>query len=208
MKILLAALLTLPGPFQIGPAELPWAAVDRAYHQALSIRGGIGCSDNDLRVRAEGPLPEGLELTSTGQFTGTPVRTGVYRFLVRAENRCGATARPYTLVVTGAPLLLTPQDPIEFRYRRGGPAPAPQLFQVRSTWPGLEYGIEKAGVPWLRAVPRSGHTPRPGAAVECDLVEVTADPAELAPGEYHAKLRLWTWQGANAPVVTVQLKVE
>jgi hypothetical protein len=208
MKTLLALLLTTPGPFQIGPAELPWAAVDRSYNQVLTIRGGVLCADNDLRVRAEGALPEGLDLTSSGQFTGIPIRTGVYRFLVRAENVCDASVRPYTLVVTGAPLLLVGQEEIEFHYRRGGPPPPPQRIQVRSTWPGQEYGVEKAGVPWLRAVPRSGRTPRAGAAVECDLVEVVADPADMAAGEYQATLRLWTWQGANAPAVQVRLKVE
>jgi hypothetical protein len=208
MNVLFAALMALPGPFQIGPAELPWAAVDHPYTQSLAIHGGTLCSENDLRIRVEGSLPEGVDLTDNGVFTGIPVRTGAYPILVRARNTCGETARRYTLIVTGAPVLVVPQDKIEFSYHRGGQAPAPQLIQVRSTWPGREYGIEKAGVHWLRATPRTGHTPRPGSAVDCDLVEVAADPADLAPGIYQATLRLWTWQGANAPVVQVRLKVE
>ena len=99
-------------------------------------------------------------------------------------------------------------EKIEFHYKRGGPAPAPQWIQVRSTWPGREYGIQKAGVAWLRAVARSGRTPREGTAVNCDLVELMVDAADLAIGVYQATLRLWTWQGANAPEVQVLLKVE
>ena len=209
MHALFAALAVFPGPFQIGPAELPWAAVDRPYTQSLTIRGGVHCAGgNDLRLRLDGNLPEGLDLTDSGQFTGTPARTGSYTFRVRASNTCGETARQYTLVVTGAPVLLVGQDRLELTYRRGGPAPEPRLLQVRGTWPGSEYSIEKAGVPWLRAAARDGRIPRLGAAVTCDLVEVTADPAGLAAGVYQATLRLYTRHGANAPAIQIRLKVE
>jgi hypothetical protein len=207
MVALLALMAALPGPFQIGPAELPWAAVDRAYTQALTVRGGDRCANNDLHVRAEGSLPAGLELTSTGQFTGVPVQTGTYRIVIQAENICGHSSRPLTLTVTGAPILTTSPDTINLRYRREGTASSAQI-QVRSTWPGLEYSIEKSAAPWLRAIPRSARTPRPGSALECDLVELKVEASDLAPGVYSATLRFSTWQGANAPVVTVRLTVE
>jgi hypothetical protein len=208
MNLLFAAMVVLPGPFQILPAELEWAAVDRAYTQALEIRGGVNCAENDVRVRVDGMLPEGVDVTDSGRFTGVPRRTGIYPLLVRVRNTCGESMRRYNLVVTGAPVLVVPQEDIEFHYRKGGPSPGPQLVQVRSTWPGREYGIEKAGVPWLRAEAQSGRTPRNGAAVNCDLVEITADPGDLAAGVYQATLRLWTWQGANAPAIHVRLIVE
>ena len=207
MVVLFALLAALPGPFQIGPAELPWAAVDRPYTQLLTVRGGVQCDNNDLHVRAEGRLPAGLELTSTGQFTGVPIQTGSYRIVVHAENTCGHSSRPLTLTVTGAPILAISKDAIDLHVRRGGAAPT-ALIQVRSTWPGLEYGIEKSPAPWLRAIPRFARTPRPGSALECDLVEIKAEPSDLASGVYQATLRFSTWQGANAPTVTVRLTVE
>ncbi len=207
--LLAAALVVLPGPFQIGPADLPWAAVDRPYTESLSIRGGVNCANgNDLRIRVDGNLPEGLDLTDSGQFTGTPTRTGSYSFRVRARNACGETTRPYTLVVTGAPVLLVEQDKVELTYHRGGPPPEPRLIQVRGTWPGRQYGIEKAGVPWLHAVARDGRIPRIGTAITCDMVELTADPTDLAAGVYQATLRLYTWHGANSPAIQIRLKVE
>jgi len=208
MKMLLATLMALPGPFQIAPRELPWAALDRPYTQSLAVRGGVRCAENDLRVWTEGALPEGLELDVNGQFRGVPVRPGTYPFLVRAENTCGQSAWPYTLVVTGAPVLIVTGNQLEFHYRRGGPAPRPQSIQVRGTWPGLEYTIEKAGVPWLRTLAHAGRTPRPGAPLDCDLVEVMVDPSDLATGDYPATLRLGTWHGANEPEVKVRLKVD
>jgi hypothetical protein len=201
------ALLALPGPYQISPAELPWAVVDRPYSQWLTVRGGVDCSDNNLHVRVEGELPAGLELTGTGQFTGTPTASGTYRLRIHAESICGRSSRTVTLVVTGAPLLRIQTDVVELRYRRGSAPPAAQI-QIWSTWPGLEYSIEKSAAAWLRAVPRSGHTPRPGSALECDLVEVRAEATDLSPGVYEASLRFSAWQGVNAPVVRVRLRVE
>jgi hypothetical protein len=97
---------------------------------------------------------------------------------------------------------------LEFHYRRGGAAPAIQPVLVDSTWPDLPYYIDRPDVPWLHAVSRTGRTPKHGAAVEADRVEIGVEPGTLAPGRYEARLRFWTWQGANAPTVSVRVDVE
>src|SRR5205807_609949 len=104
-----------------------------------------------------------------------------YRFLVRVANTCGAALRPMTLVVAGAPILVLQAETLEFRYRRGGPVPAPQALLVNGTWPNRAYYIDQPDAPWLHAVPGSGRIPRLGAGVESDRVEVSGEPNQLAP---------------------------
>jgi len=147
-------------------------------------------------------------MTSLGQITGVPTRIGVYRFLVRAADACGVAVKPVGLVVMGAPILVLQAGALEFHYRRGDATPVSQSLLVNSTWPGLPYYFDRTDAPWLRAVPKAGRTPRPGAALESDRVDIDVEPGSLAPGKYQAQLRFWTWHGANAPVVTIHMVVE
>jgi hypothetical protein len=190
------------------PAELPWAIVDQPYNpRPLVILGG-GCPAGDARFTAQGELPEGLAITGAGQIEGVPQRTGIYRFAVRVADSCGATVKPVTLVVTGAPILVISTKALEFHYRRGGPLPEPQSMLVTGSWPNLAYRVDGQGTPWVRTAPKTGRIPRPGAAVEADAVEVHVSPEGLAPGAHEMLLTVSAWLAANAPTVRVRLVVE
>jgi len=53
---------------------------------------------------ADGALPTGLDLSPTGELTGTPTTPGDYTFSVTATNDAGsATAGPFTITVDQAP---------------------------------------------------------------------------------------------------------
>jgi hypothetical protein len=208
---LLAGLL-LPGAgsaLEFSSDTLPRAVVDQPYTPpALLVYGAARCPAGDVTFTLDGALPPGLQLTALGQITGVPGKTGIYNFRVRAADSCTATVKPLSIVVAGAPILIVRATTLEFHYRRGGAAPVSQSVLVASTWPDLPYYFDRPDVLWLHAVSRSGRTPRPGAAVEADRVEISVEPGALTPGRYEARLRFWTWQGANAPSVSVRLDVE
>ncbi len=135
---------------RIHPAELPRAAVGKAYRPPdLRVTGGETCSANNPGlVLVAGALPEGLSLDLSGRFSGVPRKAGEFPFTLRASTRCLATEQRFRLVVTGAPVLKISSERLEFRYEAGGPVPAPQVVLVGADWPDLAYGI--ANVPaWL-----------------------------------------------------------
>jgi hypothetical protein len=192
----------------IAPAELSPAVVEEAYAPVVLTAAGNACSPDDVSFRlASGALPEGLAINGAGQLSGVPKKMGTFQFQVEAATSCGRGLKAYTLVVTGAPVLEVEPREVELHVRAGA-APAEQTLMVRSTWPGLTYGIQTSTAPWLRAIPRRGRTPRPGAALAGDIVSVTADTKGLAPGAYTAELHFWSWEGANSPVVRVRLQVD
>jgi hypothetical protein len=191
------------------PAELPWAIVDEPYYpRPFAFRGEARCPAGDASFTAQGELPEGLAITGTGQIGGVPQRTGTYRFAVRVADSCGVTVKPMILVVTGAPILVVSTKLIEFHYRRGGPPPEPQSMLVTGSWPNMAYRVDGQGTAWVRAAPRTGRIPRPGAAVVGDVVEVHVVPEGLASGAHEMQLVVSTGLAVNAPTVSVRLVVE
>ena len=80
------------------------------------------------------------------------------------------------------------------------PAPA------RNALPGFGSGhtapMSPGRLAWLALIPAltAGGANLP--------VQISVDPGSLAPGSYEAKLRFWTWQGANVPTARVLLIVE
>ncbi len=83
----------------VTPATLPNGFVGNAYSQTL---GATGDSQSHNFVVSGGALPIGLNLTSSGTLSGTPVATGTYNFTVTAtgSNLCSAS-RNYTVAVPG-----------------------------------------------------------------------------------------------------------
>jgi hypothetical protein len=83
----------------IAARTLPKARVGRPYVARLQALGGR----SPYRwTRSGGALAPGLALTSTGVVTGTPVRVGRYRFVVRVGDRTG-TVRTRAFVLGVVP---------------------------------------------------------------------------------------------------------
>jgi hypothetical protein len=154
-----------------------------------------------------GGLPPGLTLSPAGFFSGEPLREGVYRFTVRAANACESMLREFVLRVDGPALLRVDPDGLSFCYRPGDPPPAAQVARVSANWDGLAYRVEVEGAPWLSARPLRGRTPREGAALQHDRVEVAVNPQGLRPGEYKGWLWVEAWEADNAPRIPVTLRV-
>ncbi|MDX1980078.1 MAG: putative Ig domain-containing protein [Bryobacteraceae bacterium] len=193
----------------IRTASLPTAVVNHPYTPpALAVIGGGGCVPNNLSLSlAAGRLPEGIDLSPAGFFSGTPVREGVFAFTVRVANDCAAVEREFLLRVEGPALLRLDPRELVFCYRSGDPPPAPQTVQVSGTWPAQAYRIEPVDAPWLAARPLRGRTPPEGSAMRHDPVEVSVDGSGLRPGEYRGWLRVEAWEADNAPRIPVVLRV-
>ncbi len=193
---------------QFRTTELPWAIAGAGYSAAIETAADGNClTGNGIALSlAQGELPRGLALRGEN-LTGVPAAIGTYRFAIRAASRCGAAVREFELVVTGRPILRVVPEELVFEYRAGAAAPKQLDVLVASTWPRLPYTVSTGKIPWLEYYQTIGATPDLGSPFSADRIAVRVNPDKLSPGLYHATLTISTWQGANAPVIPVTLKV-
>lgn len=209
MWIFFASLLAAPvGGLEIVTERLPPAVIHRPYTpEPLLIGGGERCTLNNVRVRiAFGRLPAGIRLSAAGLFSGVPLETGDFDFIVRAANDCQSATRAFTLRVRGAPILNASPQSLQFVSTGGGPPPEPQKLLVSADWQDLPYAVH-ADAPWLHLEPHSGRTPPPGSALNADPVVVRVDASQLAPGTYFASIKVTAWQAVREVLIPVTLLV-
>jgi uncharacterized protein YhjY with autotransporter beta-barrel domain len=103
--------LTIAGPAIVIAPTLPAGTIHSAYSGAFSASGGT--APYTFEVTA-GSLPAGLTLATDGTLSGTPTTVGSFNFTVTATDATTGTgspftkSEPYTLVINGVPLTLTP----------------------------------------------------------------------------------------------------
>lgn len=209
MKRLLPLLLAAAAPAappRIVTEELPRAIIGQPYDAALEIATDGGCPAGDVLLsRGSGKMPRGLHL-GYGGLSGTPRELGIFRFWVRAGNRCSTSAKELVLAVTGKPILRAAPEGLEFECRAGGETPPAQPVLIAGTWPDLPYSAVPAA-DWLNVQAESGATPPSGAAFTGDRLWVRVAPQKLAAGTYRAEIVISSWHAANAPTVPVTLKI-
>ncbi len=80
----------------ITPASLPDAIGGAPYDQTLTASGGT----EPYAFQADGNLPGGIGLNSSGVFSGAPTKAGTFNFTVSATDRNGFVgAQAYSLMV-------------------------------------------------------------------------------------------------------------
>jgi hypothetical protein len=200
----------LPAPAAaIVPRALPTAIVGMGYDAGpLTLTSGQDCPQNHAALRiVEGQLPNGLELSAAGYFSGSPSEPGTFSFVVRAANPCGSRQQKFTLEVTGAPVLVVTPDFLHLEYQIGSGPLQPLHLRVASSHNGLAYRVDAPAWSWLRLRQRHGATPIDGSAFDSDIVEVAIDSRQLSPGRFQIPLRFSAWRSANNPVVLLHLNV-
>lgn len=93
-----AATLTVNCPtIAIAPDALPNGSTGAAYSQTLTASGGVAAYRFSISA---GVLPAGLNLSTAGILSGTPVQGGTFNFTVTATdaNNCSGS-RAYTLII-------------------------------------------------------------------------------------------------------------
>jgi hypothetical protein len=193
--------------------DLPWAVAEKGYAPAaLEVRvsgkcplGGVGYT------LAGGKLPPGIQLSRLGYFSGVPLHTGSFEFSVHASDGCSWTAKRFTIVVTGEPILTLKPDRFAFQWIAGDVPPPEQMLHISATWPRLAYQIVSStggsDPDWLKATPEHGFTPREGSAMDDDQVHIRIDTTGLKPGHYAATLSVSAWQALPPSPVAIDLNV-
>jgi hypothetical protein len=189
-------------------ADLPWAIAEKGYEAPpLEVRVSGSCPIGGVGYGVvSGALPPGMQLSRLGYFSGTPLRTGEFIFTVRATNGCGWTGKRFTLVVTGAPVIIVTPLRISFECK-AAETPAQQQMRVSATWPRLPYRMTVANAAWLTATPEHGATPREGSGMADDIVHLSVSTVGLKPGHYKASITVSSWQALQPVLVEVELKV-
>lgn len=87
------------GPLAISPFTLPTATIGAPYSASVTTTGGVAPITIDL---ATGTLPDGIDLDSSGDFTGTPAADAVTeQFVIQATDANGVTTTAAATITVG-----------------------------------------------------------------------------------------------------------
>lgn len=189
---------------------LPDALLNRPYApEPAWERAGTRCAMPIPVTRVvAGELPAGLGVSGRGAIQGTPTEPGLFRFTVELSDGCSRRLEQRQLRVMPAPILSVEAESLEFHCPQGAPAFSGGIVRVSGSAPGRAYSVDILDGAWLEATMREGVLPGEGASLESDTLRLSINPSKLAPGSYSARLRLSTWQGANAPELFFRLRVD
>ncbi len=146
--------------------------------------------------------PVALTITATpgslppGTYTGTITASGT------ASSGASVTAQVnIALTVTNSPrVLLLSQTGLTFNATVGGGAPLAQTFGILNTGRGsMDWQLQTntlSGGPWLAASATSGTVAIANSTVS--FVDITADPSNLAVGDYFGRVKV-TASADNSP---------
>jgi hypothetical protein len=208
--ILILFALLVPGSTEIEfvTADLPWAIAEKGYEAPpLEVRVSGSCPIGGVGYAVvSGALPQGIQLSRLGYFSGAPLHTGEFSFTVRASDGCGWSEKQFALEVTAAPVITATPMHISFTCK-AGENPAEQQIRVSATWPRLAYRLAASNAAWLAATPEHGSTPRQGSAMADDIVHLRVDATGLKPGRYPASINVSSWQVLGPVRVEVELTV-
>ncbi len=208
ISVLLAFFVPVTTEIEFVTVDLPWAIAEKGYEAPpLEVRVSGSCPHGGVGYSVvSGKLPPGIDLSRLGYFSGAPLHTGEFAFTVKASDGCGSVTKPFTLIVTGAPVMRAAPKSISFSSKAGA-TPAEQEIHVSATWPRLAYRLTTSEAAWLTATPEHGATPRPGSAMTDDIVHLRVDTTGLKPGHYSASITISSWQVLQPVRVDVELTV-
>jgi len=189
---------------------LPDALLNRPYRaEPMWERAGTRCSMPIPVTRVvAGALPAGMQVSGRGAVQGIPTEPGLYEFTVEVSDGCSRRLDQRQIRVLPAPILAAEAEALEFHCPQGAPAFPAGNIRVSGSAPGRAYTVDILDGPWLQAAMRDGVLPAEGSSLEADVLRLSINPSQLAPGKYSARLRLSTWQGANTPELLFQLRVD
>lgn len=210
--ILVLALVLVLLPAQAGEIDfvtdqLPWAVVDKGYAPPpLEVRVSGKCTSGGIGYAVvSGALPEGIQLSKLGYFSGNPLHKGSSEFIVRASNGCAWTGRRFSIVVAAAPVLTVTPAQAVFQWTASPEQRLEQTLHVSSTWPKLSYQVIVTGADWLKVIPENGFTtPENGDTIHIRLTDAAS---HLKPGRYTGMITVSAWRALNPPAVAVELTV-
>ena len=189
----------------ITDSPLPSATLDVSYSSGLAASGGMLPYAWSV---AAGALPPDLLLDAvTGAIEGTPTEAGVFDWVAEVSDAAGiSTAKGFIISVQAdadePPQLSVQPSRLSFSYVQVSPATTKNLSVLNSGGGSMGFEVDVAtqsGGPWLMVSPTAGET----TAAERSMLNVTVDPALLAPGTYFGEIQIAspaTQQSMTVPV--------
>lgn len=182
------------------------AGTTQPYRARLRLDNGNGWGS---LLEASGTVPAAGKAAAVLKLDAANLLPGTYAGTVDVEVGTRTVSKAVTFAVSGARALIElSTTAATFTGRSDGRAePAQQLVISNKGTGPLEWTVQastSSGGPWLRISSPQGTT-APGGAT---LLQVSANPAGLAPGEYFGQVRFNAPAAANNPqIVAVQLRV-
>ena len=161
---------------------------------------------------AAGALPPGLILDAeTGAVEGTPTATGVFEWIAEVSDDAGSSAAKAFIITVEAdsdepPQLSVQPSHLPFSYIQMSPAANKNLWVLNGGGSSLSFQVNTAtqsGGPWLMVSPTAGET----TAAAPGMLNVTANPASLAPGTYFGEIQIASPATQQAATIVVAMAV-
>ncbi len=139
---------TLPAQVTINPllavatTSLPAATVGQPYQRTLAATGGVSTRNWSITT---GSLPPGLDLSTSGQITGTPTTPARAVFTVRVADTSGTASRAITLDAAPIGGFVTDPDLIlHYTFDEGG---GNRVWDAAAS--GNNHTTDVAGAHWV-----------------------------------------------------------
>ena len=190
-------------------SALPAGMVGQPYAEALSAVGGVPPYAWSVVL---GALPPELTLDPmTGSLQGNPAAPGTFRFVALATDTTdGAAAKEFVTRIEldpgVEPRLGARPNRLTFSFVQASLAPTKKLSVLNEGGGSLGFQVEtttEAGGPWLLVSPRDGQA----TAAEPGMLNVTADPASLAPGTYFGEIQIASPSAQQSTAVPVAMAI-
>ena len=179
-----------PIPPTIADYTFPHGIVGTAYNRPVIMTAG----DTPFTFSvANGSLPDGLTLSSTGYVIGTPTASGIFTFTIKVDNAAGSDSKEYTLVIdpkSVAPTITTASLPngrvgVTYSQTLAATGDAPISWSAEGNLPdglALSSGGTISGTPTTAGT--STFTVKASNGVEPDAsvqLSITIEAAPVAP---------------------------
>ena len=190
-------------------SALPAGMVGQPYAEALSAVGGVPPYAWSVVL---GALPPELTLDPmTGSLQGNPAAPGTFRFVALATDTTdGAAAKEFVTRIEldpgVEPRLGARPNRLTFSFVQASLAATKKLSVLNEGGGSLGFQVEtttEAGGPWLLVSPRDGQA----TAAEPGMLNVTADPASLAPGTYFGEIQIASPSAQQSTAVPVAMAI-
>ncbi|WP_155121611.1 BACON domain-containing protein [Bryobacter aggregatus] len=179
----LGTALPLPQQLVVGTNSSPldFTAVVSSNGNWLSVAPSSGVTPATIQVAVN---PTGL---AAGSYVGT--------ILVTAPGTInGSMTVTVTLTVSPVQTLIVSTNPVVFSFESSSSLPFAQTLIVGSNVPAIGFTVAPlSGASWLSVTP--------GAATAPATIEIRANPAGLAAGNYSSSIVITSFGVSNSPVV-------
>ena len=193
----------------ISDSPLTTGMIGQPYAEALSAVGGAPPYTWSVVL---GALPPGLTLDpTTGSLKGNPTVPGTFRFAglvtdTKADIAANEFLTRIELDPNVEPRLGAQPNRLTFSFVQVSPAATKKLSVLNDGGGSLGFQVETAtqsGGPWLMVSPTAGET----TAAQPGMLNVTADPASLAPGTYFGKIQIVSPSAQQSRTVPVAMAI-